>query len=90
MLLALSCCFKESRKLSNHFNRSRFSKITDHYFRAIAGTPVAGVIYEKFNAYDVPFYFAGAMLTASAVILLPLECVNRWEKKHAAKQQNAA
>lgn len=50
---------------------------------AIVGTPIAGALYDITQSYDCSFYFAGILITISAVLCYPLKPINRWEKKRA-------
>lgn len=50
---------------------------------AVIGTPIAGALYDATQSYDYSFYFAGALVTLSAVLCYPLKPINRWEKKRA-------
>lgn len=50
---------------------------------AVIGAPIAGALYEATNSFDCSFYFAGGLITLSAVLCYPIKIVNRWEKKRA-------
>lgn len=52
---------------------------------ATIGTPIAGALFEATNSYDLSFYFAGTLITLSAVLCYPIKIVNRWEKQRASK-----
>lgn len=48
---------------------------------AALGSPIAGVFYDMTGSYDASFYFAGILITISAILCYPLNYVNRWEKQ---------
>lgn len=50
---------------------------------AVIGAPIAGALYEATHSFDYSFYFAGGLITLSAVLCYPIKIVNRWEKKRA-------
>lgn len=50
---------------------------------AVIGGPIAGALYDATKSYDYSFYFAGGLITLSAVLCYPIKAVNRWEKKRA-------
>lgn len=50
---------------------------------AVIGTPIAGALFDATQSYDYSFYFAGGLITVSAILCYPLKIVNRWEKKRA-------
>lgn len=50
---------------------------------AVIGGPIAGAMYDSFQNYDYSFYFAGSLITLSAVICYPLGIINKWEKSRA-------
>lgn len=50
---------------------------------AVVGTPIAGALYDATQSYDYSFYFAGILITISAILCYPLKPINRWEKKRA-------
>ncbi|XP_067013386.2 monocarboxylate transporter 14 isoform X2 [Anabrus simplex] len=54
---------------------------------ACIGSPMAGAFMEATGSYDASFYLAGLLLLASAVLLYPLNCVNRWEKRKQERRQ---
>lgn len=47
------------------------------------GGPIAGALYDATKSYDYSFYFAGGLITLSAILCYPIKIVNRWEKKRA-------
>lgn len=50
---------------------------------AVLGAPIAGALYDLTQNYDYSFYFAGALITLSALLCYPLNIVNKWEKARA-------
>lgn len=52
---------------------------------AVLGAPIAGAMYDATKSYDYSFYFAGILITVSALLCYPLTIVNKWEKKRAEK-----
>lgn len=50
---------------------------------AVIGAPIAGALYDATKSYNCSFYFAGALITLSAILCYPLKMVNQWEKKRA-------
>lgn len=44
-----------------------------------------GMLFDATESFDWSFYFAGALITLSAVLCYPLNYVNRWEKARAEK-----
>lgn len=50
---------------------------------ATIGNPIAGALYEATKSYDSAFYFAGTLITLSAILCYPIRIVNRWEKQRA-------
>lgn len=58
---------------------------------AVVGAPIAGLIYDSTKNYNYCFFFAGTLITISAVLCFPLRWVNNWEKRRAeeaTKKQN--
>lgn len=47
----------------------------------------AGMLYDATKSYDYSFYFAGTLITISAVLCYPLNYVNKWEKARAAENE---
>ncbi|XP_037048823.1 monocarboxylate transporter 9 [Bradysia coprophila] len=52
---------------------------------AVMGGPIAGMLYDATKSFDYSFYFAGALITLSAILCYPLNYVNKWEKARAEK-----
>lgn len=50
---------------------------------AVIGAPIAGALYDATKSYDYSFYFAGGLITLSAIFCYPLNIVNKWEKARA-------
>lgn len=50
---------------------------------AIIGSPIAGAMYQATGDYNLSFYFAGGLITLSAILCYPLKIVNKWEKARA-------
>lgn len=50
---------------------------------AVIGAPIAGAMFDATKSYDYSFYFAGGLITLSAILCYPLRIVNKWEKKLA-------
>lgn len=58
---------------------------------AAIGAPIAGFFTDLTGSYNASFYISGALITLSAVLCYPLNIVNKWEKKRAARRKpNAA
>lgn len=57
---------------------------------AVVGTPIAGALYDATNSYDYSFYFAGILITISAILCYPLKIINRWEKKRALEMSKVS
>lgn len=57
---------------------------------AVVGTPIAGALYESTKSFDYSFYFAGTLITLSAVLCYPLKIINRWEKKRALEMSKVS
>lgn len=57
---------------------------------AVLGAPIAGAMYDATNSFDYSFYFAGTLITISALLCYPLTMVNNWEKRRAAANEQAA
>lgn len=57
---------------------------------AVLGAPIAGAMYDATNSYDYSFYFAGTLITVSALLCYPLTIVNNWEKRRAAENEKKA
>lgn len=49
---------------------------------------VAGMLFDATQSYDYSFYFAGILITVSAILCYPLNYVNAWEKKRALEKAN--
>ncbi|KAJ6647545.1 Monocarboxylate transporter 1, partial [Pseudolycoriella hygida] len=54
---------------------------------AVMGGPIAGMLYDATQSFDYSFYFAGSLITLSAVLCYPLNVVNKWEKARAEKEE---
>lgn len=50
---------------------------------AVLGAPIAGAMYDATKNYDLSFYFAGTLITLSAILCYPISYVNKWEKSRA-------
>lgn len=50
----------------------------------------AGFLYDVTGSYDCSFYFAGILITMSALLCYPLNVINKWEKKRAAEREAAS
>lgn len=50
---------------------------------AVIGAPIAGAMFDATQSYDYSFYFAGSLITLSAILCYPLKIVNKWEKSRA-------
>ncbi|KAK7869035.1 hypothetical protein R5R35_002983 [Gryllus longicercus] len=50
---------------------------------AVIGSPLAGSFMEATGSYDASFYLSGGLILVSAIIIYPLNRVNRWEKARA-------
>lgn len=47
-----------------------------------------GSLYDATKNYDYSFYFAGILITLSALLCYPLNYVNAWEKRRALAKAN--
>ena len=56
---------------------------------AIFGTPLAGMLFEITEKYDLPFQVAGALITFSAVLCFPLNYIKNWQEKRANQRKIA-
>lgn len=45
------------------------------------------MLYDATQSYDYSFYFAGILITLSAILCYPLNIINKWEKKRAAEME---
>jgi MFS transporter, MCT family, solute carrier family 16 (monocarboxylic acid transporters), member 14 len=59
--------------------RLNLTRISDGLFIKKILNP--GFFMDLTGSYDFAFYIAGALITFSAVICIPLNWINRWEKK---------
>lgn len=50
---------------------------------AIIGGPIAGALYDATKSFDYSFYFAGGLITLSAILCYPIKIVNKYEKQRA-------
>lgn len=57
---------------------------------ATIGAPIAGALYDATNSYDYSFYFAGGLITLSALLCYPLKTINRWEKQRALEMSKVS
>lgn len=73
-------------------NQTRFSTIVRRLstiqLRLPLTRPLAGWLYDATKSYDYSFYFAGILITLSAVLCYPLNYVNTWEKRRALEKAN--
>ncbi|KAF2895374.1 hypothetical protein ILUMI_10798 [Ignelater luminosus] len=46
----------------------------------LAGIPLSGILKDLMHSYDTPFYFAGVVILLSAIMLIPLDRIMKWEK----------
>lgn len=44
---------------------------------------ILGLLYDATQSFDYSFYFAGTLITLSAILCYPLNWVNKWEKARA-------
>lgn len=49
---------------------------------AFSGVPVAGGIVKLTDSYNASFIFAGCTITLSALLLIPIKMVARYENKN--------
>lgn len=56
---------------------------------ATVGSPLAGAFMDLTGSYDAAFYLSGGLIFVSALICYPLDCINRWERRRAAKEASA-
>lgn len=54
---------------------------------AVIGAPIAGAMFDATQSFDYSFYFAGGLITLSAILCYPLTIVNNWEKRRAAENE---
>lgn len=54
---------------------------------AVIGAPIAGAMYDATHSFDYSFYFAGGLITLSAILCYPLTIVNNWEKRRAEAEK---
>ncbi|KAL4709462.1 hypothetical protein ACJJTC_019759 [Scirpophaga incertulas] len=47
---------------------------------ALLGNPIAGILYDKTQSYDISFYVSGGFLLFSAIMCYPVDWVSKWEK----------
>ncbi|CAG9787870.1 unnamed protein product [Diatraea saccharalis] len=47
---------------------------------ALLGNPIAGILYDQTQSYEIPFYVSGSFLLFSAVMCYPVDWVSKWEK----------
>lgn len=50
-------------------------------FAAFLGSPLAGIMYDMTNSYDLPFYMSSAMFACSATSSLLVPCVKSYLDK---------
>uniref|UniRef100_A0A1B0GL20 Major facilitator superfamily (MFS) profile domain-containing protein n=2 Tax=Lutzomyia longipalpis TaxID=7200 RepID=A0A1B0GL20_LUTLO len=46
---------------------------------AAIGSPIAGAFMSWTDSHDAAFWLSGALMTLSAIIIYPLNCIKRWE-----------
>ncbi|XP_055388096.1 uncharacterized protein LOC129616474 [Condylostylus longicornis] len=56
---------------------------------AAIGSPIAGFFYDYTGSYNASFWFAGILITISAVLCYPLNYVNLWEKNRKNRKNEA-
>lgn len=52
-------------------------------FAGFMGLPIAGAIITSQHSYNASFLYAGCVLTISAVMLMPISRINKWEKRRS-------
>lgn len=45
-------------------------------------------MYDATKSFEYSFYFAGILITVSALLCYPLNYVNAWEKRRALEKAN--
>lgn len=55
---------------------------------AVIGAPIAGAMFDATQSYNYSFYFAGTLITLSAILCYPLTIVNNWEKRRSAERED--
>lgn len=53
---------------------------------AVMGGAIAASLKDLTNSFDCSFYFAGTLMTISALLCYPLTWVNQWEKQRAEQK----
>ncbi|XP_045164709.1 monocarboxylate transporter 3-like [Mercenaria mercenaria] len=56
---------------------------------SLIGAPIAGALSDSAGDYNGAFYLAGAAIGMSGLICLPLNSVNRWERRQTSPTENA-
>ncbi|XP_063891500.1 monocarboxylate transporter 3 [Helicoverpa armigera] len=57
---------------------------------ALIGAPIAGMLYDATESYDVSFYVSGGFILLSAVMCYPIRRINNWEKNRAEAKTKAS
>lgn len=64
-------------RLTNAFGIS----MTFQGIACLIGLPIAGMLYDYTKRYEMCFYFAGGCILFSALFLIPLKQVSKWEER---------
>ncbi|XP_076251557.1 uncharacterized protein LOC143190870 [Rhynchophorus ferrugineus] len=48
---------------------------------AFCSVPIINVLYASFKSFNLCFIFTGVVIIISAILLIPLRCILKWEKK---------
>lgn len=63
-------------RLTNAFGLS----MTFQGIACLIGLPISGIIFDYTQDYNMCFYFSGGCVLFSAILLMPLKIISKWEE----------